>query len=289
MTTRLVRSSLPSDRRPKTSISRSFLGRIVLAASMLAAVSSSGRAAATEYEGFTEPYRHIEVTPAEPGVIAAIHVVEGESVKRGQTIAELDSRVLEATLAITKARKDVTGEVTSAKALNALRQSHLDKLLPLLARGHAQQDEVARAQADLAVAQANLRSAREQRQIEALEYERILAQLERRRMRSPFDGVVVRVYKEPAETVFGDGGPLMSLAQLNPLRIIVHAPTAAIAAIKAGDDVMVRFPDSEQSVTGRIELVSPVTDADSGTVRIKVLVENPDNQLRSGVRSLVSF
>jgi hypothetical protein len=48
--------------------------------------------------------------------------------------------------------------------------------------------------------------------------------------------------------------------------------------------VALSLPESKRRAVGQVEFVSPVTDAESGTVRVKVLLKNTDGQYRSGVR-----
>ena len=50
----------------------------------------------------------------------------------------------------------------------------------------------------------------------------------------------------------------------------------------------VLLPASGIKATGFVELIAPLTDAESGTVRIKLRVGNPDGRLRSGERCLIS-
>jgi multidrug efflux pump subunit AcrA (membrane-fusion protein) len=47
--------------------------------------------------------------------------------------------------------------------------------------------------------------------------------------------------------------------------------------------------DSSASVQGAVESVSPVTDAESGTVRVKVCFDNPKGEYRSGQRCTLRF
>ena len=60
----------------------------------ISALCLSARATATSFEGFTEPYRKIEVAAAEAGVVEKLSVREGDRVAKGQTLATLDTDVL---------------------------------------------------------------------------------------------------------------------------------------------------------------------------------------------------
>ena len=61
-------------------------------------------------------------------------------------------------------------------------------------------------------------------------------------------------------------------------------PEERTATLKVGQTMRVRFAAQSQLVDGTIEAISPVTDAESGTVRLQLLLENSDHQHRAGER-----
>ena len=67
----------------------SILFVAILGASAQAAHAQSG------VEAFTEPFHTVDLSPAEPGLLAKLLVEEGDLVKKGQPLAMLDATVLE--------------------------------------------------------------------------------------------------------------------------------------------------------------------------------------------------
>ena len=244
---------------------------------------------ASTIEGFTEPYRRIDIAPAEPGIIAAIDVREGDAVRSGQQLASLDCDVLKIALEIARTSRDALGRQRAAVAERELRRVRLAKLEELRPRGHASGEEVERARADLEVAEANVLAIEEQNRIDSLECAKTEALIERRIMRSPIDGVVTRVFRDEREFVTGNNPTVMTVVQLNPLRATFSVPTALALRLQAGQAVKLTFPDAEKSAEGKVELVSPITEAESGTVRVKVLLDNAQNQHRCGLRCLLEM
>ncbi|VAX09912.1 hypothetical protein MNBD_GAMMA26-1452 [hydrothermal vent metagenome] len=242
-----------------------------------------------EHEGFTEPFQTLQLTTVVPGQLASLDVREGDHVKIGQQLAALDTATLEATLAIAKAKKNAQGAVSSATALFKLRQIRVTKLLALQIEGHAREDEIERALADQEVAKANLVIAKEEVTVNRLEYERVKQQIELHYLRSPINGVVVELHKEVAEIVQKSEDPILTLVQLDRLRLTLHLPTPEALSLHQGDIVQPHCPELDATVEGVIELVSPLTNADSGTVRVKILLDNPNDRYRSGVRCTVLF
>lgn len=237
-----------------------------------------------QIEGFTEPYRTIDVAAAETGVITAIAVREGETVRQGQTLATLDMEVFLATLQIAKLSMEARGKLGAAQAELELRKRRFEKLQALRAEAHASEQELERAQRDLAVAQAEVEAATEELQIRKLEYERIQAQIERRTVRAPSDGVITSIYKEPGEFVAPNDPRVLTIVQLDPLLATFSVPAHRAGQLSTGKQVAVRFPESGKTVQAAVELVAPVTDAQSGTVRVKVRIDNPKGLHRSGSR-----
>ena len=72
--------------------------------------------------------------------------------------------------------------------------------------------------------------------------------------------------------------------QLNPLRAVLSITTAEAEQLKVDQNVELQFPETQRTSVGKVEHVSPVSDAESGTVRVKVLVDNALGKYRSGER-----
>jgi RND family efflux transporter MFP subunit len=244
---------------------------------------------ATEFEGFVEPWQQVDAAVPEPGVISLIAVEEGEQIEKDKLLLRLDSQVLDASLKIAQARTKFTGEKQSAQSLYQMHDHRYKKLKILKASGHARVDELAKAKAERAVAFANITIAKDNEIVNKLEVERIKAQIEQRGIRSPFDGVVTRIHKELAETVSGTQTVVMTLAQLNPLKLVIHIPTREAVKLKEDDVLQINLPEQKQRINANVDFVSPVTDADSGTVRVKLRIENKNNNLRSGIRAIVNL
>ncbi len=247
-------------------------------------------------DGFTEPYRTIEVAAAETGLISEIKVREGDTVRQGDVLATLDRDVLLALLAIADQAMQSTGNLDSALAELRLRKERLEKLEELLAKGHARQEEVTRARTDLAIAEAQVRLAREDLLIKKLDYEKIQAQFERRILRAPLDGVIPRIQKNVGDYVAPSDPYVLTLVQLDPLLVTFSLTREQAARLSVDQKVIVRSfnvstlnEELSELMEGTVEFIAPVINAESGTVRVKVYIENPDGKYQSGVRCVLEF
>lgn len=242
-----------------------------------------------DLEGFTEPIRKLEFIPPEPGIIASLLVHEGDRVKKGQLLGSLDCDIQQAALKIAKNNAAAHGRLDSAIAERDLRRWRLAKLQKLRKEGNANEEEVTRVASELSVADANVLAALEQRAADGLEADRIAATIERRMMRSPFDGVVTRIFHEEKEFVGSNNSPVLTVMQTDKLRVTFTIPTALACRLKPEQKVSLTFPTTGQRATGEIEFISPVTEAESDTVRVKVLIDNKEGKYRCGVRCAINL
>jgi len=211
---------------------------------------------ADEILGYTEPYRIITVSAAEAGVIAEMLVEEGAVVKKGQILAKLDTATLEAELDIAKAE---------AK-LQATRKQRLEELA---STSRASPEELEKVRTDLTIKEAQVR--------------KFEAMIETRLMRSAVDGVVIAIKREQSEAVSAADPHVLTVVQIDKLTANLFLPPAKALQLKTGGQAMLLIDDREK-VPATIEFISPVTDAASGTVRVKFTIANTGNVHRSGAR-----
>ncbi len=265
----------------------SWLVLIVSGIVVLGLATSWVDAGTVEVDGFTEPNRTINVAAAETGIVERIQVREGDVVHAGQPLATLDKEIHLALLAIAEKSMEARGRLDSALAELQLKQERLSKFEDLRIGGHARQEEVDRARAEVQVAEANLRSAEEDVLIRKLEYEKIKAQLDRRTIRSPIAGVVAKLHKEEGEFVAPNTPDILTLVELDPLVASFSVLSPLAQQIHAGQAIAIHFPDGGRSARGVVEFISPVTDAESGTVRVRLRIANPNGEYRSGEHCLI--
>lgn len=237
-----------------------------------------------ELEGFTEPLRTINIAAEESGIIDSVLVREGERVTTGQPLVRLNSDVHLKLLAIAEQNMNATGRLNAAQAELSLRRERFSKLESLRIEGHAREEEVRRAEGDMAVAESNVRAVQEELLTRKLEHDKLKIQYERRTIHSPFSGVVTTLHKQPGEFVAPNKPELLVLVELDFLLANFTMLTTQAQTLRVGNKLPVSFPTSSATASGIVEFIAPVTDAESGTVRVKVRIPNPDNRFRCGER-----
>ena len=119
-------------------------------------------------------------------------------------------------------------------------------------------------------------AAKESLAIKKLEFERIQLQLDRRTIRSPIGGYVVELFREEGEFVAPTSPMIVTVVQLDPLLVTFPVPASQALTLQERRPVTVQIDGHEKPTRGEIELVSPVTNAESQTVRVRVRIPNPD-------------
>jgi RND family efflux transporter MFP subunit len=257
-----------------------------LGAVLALACALAGPAGAEELECLIEPKVTVSIgTPVE-GIIDKMHVERGDVVKRGQVLLELESKVERAAVAMAKARATAEGAVARNQANLNLAERSLARNEELSERLVVSERELDEARSAKEIAQAGLREAREDRQLAELDLARSRAALELRSIRSPIDGVVMKLHFSEGE--FADSRPIMDVAQIDPLHVEVFAPVRVLGRIRTG---MTAEVVPEQPVGGSheatVSVVDPVVDAASGTFGVRLELPNPDHSLPAGLRCQV--
>lgn len=214
--------------------------------------------AAVPLEGRVLPFRQVEVSAPVSSRISDLRVQEGEAVKAGQPLAQLEGRLEELEMARAKAlleRREF--EARGAKRL------YDSKVIP---EGRALESRI-----DLELAR--------------LQYEAAAEQVRLRTILAPMDGVVVLRYREAGEAV-ANAQPLFRLMDLSRVLVQCSVDPEALAALPPGRKVRVLVPPSGESAEGEVVLVDPCADA-SGKVRVRILVPNPEGRIRAGLRAQV--
>ncbi len=258
--------------------------------SLCAALSAcllAGSVSAAEIEGFTEPFRDLDVASTDVGIVSLINVKEGDRVQKDQILGTLDQTLLNATLEIADRSRNAKGRVNSAQADIRLRTERGEKLKMLLERKHATQEEFDRSLVEKEVSEAQLLAVQEELLIRGLEYDRIKVQLEQRNVRSPIDGVVVKVHRDVGEFVSVNDPVIATVVQLDPLIAIYSVPSVLSHELKANVEVSMLVGETRLPAKGIVDYIAPVIDAQSGTILIKVRVPNSKNIYRSGEKCLL--
>ena len=235
-----------------------------------------------------EPNQVVELGTSVPGVVDRVLVERADTIVSGQPLVRLESSVEQATLRHAEERAAMDGTIKAHRAdMNLARQNlkRIEKLFERQAISSQQRDE---ALAEYEVARRNYQVAKENQQLARLEFETHQAKLERRIIRSPIDGVVIERLSVPGE--FVDERPLLTLAQLDPLRVEVLIPATLFGSIQPGmsADINPEVP-VDGDLRANVVTVDRLIDSASGTFRVSLELPNPGQRIPGGLKCGVRF
>lgn len=234
-----------------------------------------------QIDGFIEPFRSIELSSDETGSIAEMNVEEGDIVSKDDVIARLDVRVQALQLEIAAHLASTTSQLNAAKEAFNKRQTIAERLEILKSKGHASQSEVIRAEMELSIAQAKFYAAKEEQTVREIEQRRAEVQLARRTIVAPFDGVVAKVHRREGEFLSPVHPEVATIIQVDRLLATFAVPSSQLNQFSLGREFNLEL-DNGTLVTGKVYRVGVETDAQSGTVEVKLVIENSSTELRSG-------
>jgi RND family efflux transporter MFP subunit len=242
------------------------------------------------------------------GRLTTIAVDLGTHVRRGQVIAQLDKsdfalRIEQAEAALQQARArlglapgdsdarldpEQTSVVRQARAVLDEARLTRERSVKLL-----EQDLIARAQVDTAVANLQVAEGRYQDAIEEVRNRQaILAQrrseLELARQQladtalvSPIDGAVSIRHASVGEYLAA-GAPVATLVRIDPLRLRVAVPEREAAGVRQGQTVSLTVEGDQTVYRGRVVRLSPIVQEQNRTLTVEAEIPNPGGALRPG-------
>lgn len=236
-----------------------------------------------------EPQQTVKLASSALGMVAELNVDRGDMVKKGQVLGKLDDAVEQANLDLARAKAlndfDIIGHQARLKFLRE-KFGRADQLVGPKIVSRNTWDE---ALSDMQVEEQNLRLSELQHSEAQLEAKQAEALLNQRAIISPINGVVVERLLQVGE-YRNDQSPILTLAQIDPLRVEVFVPTIYYGQIALGD---VGHVQPEEPVGGThdatVTVVDKVIDAASGTFGVRLELPNPDLTLPAGLKCKIGF
>jgi len=211
---------------------------------------------ASHYEATAtlESDKQAEVLSRVSGVIKKIEAEEGDEVQEGAELLQIED-------------DEYRARVKQADAAAELQRSRFERNQKMFQGDLLSAEEFDAARTDLQAAEATLELA----QLE-LSYTRVTA---------PFHGTLVTRHVDPGQAV-NDGTLLFTIADVSRLLAKVHVPSKEFRSIAPGRRVELVLDSSSEHLRGTIDLVSPVIDASTGTIKVTVSIPSYPPGTRPG-------
>lgn len=250
---------------------------------------AASAAGGPRFDCIMDPARAVDIGSPTGGVLEAVMVDRGQTIEAGQTVARMHSEVEAATVGLLKLRAADSSTVDAQQARLTLLASRRERTEQLLARGVATRDAMEEIEAEEVTARNMLAQAETERKIAAGELVRAQAALALRTIESPLSGIVTERHLDAGEYADPES-PVVTVVQLDPLRVETFLPVALHGQVREGDVATV-YPAAplEGGYEAVVEVVDRVFDGASGTFGVRLRLDNPDQALPGGHLCSVAF
>lgn len=204
----------------------------------------------------------VVLRPEVAGRITEIAFTEGQPVKVGDKLFQIDDRV-------------VSAELKQAEANLQLARLDFERFRKLSGTGAATKQRYDQAQANLGVMEANAQLARTK-----LEYSTI---------RAPFDGVVGLRNVSVGELV-AVGQELANFVSYDPMKVDFTIPETQASQLAVGQQIEVKLEAlPNETFTGNVFALDSQLDDAGRAVALRATIPNPDGKLRPGYFARISL
>lgn len=216
------------------------------------------------------PYQKATLYAKVSGYLKTINVDIGDQVKEGQILALLEVPELQDELGNQKAKRDITK--LEYDRLNAAATHH---------PGLIAQEDIDKAKADFAMAQANFEHAQTM-----LNFATIVA---------PYDSIVTkRFVDEGALIQVGTASstqaqPIVEVAENTKLRLVFPVPEANVTSVKVGDHAQITIKSSGEKLEGVIARMADQVDFNTRTMRTEIDINNSTLKMKPGMYASVKL
>ncbi len=240
-------------------------------------------------QGISKPSLDAVMTFGRPGRVAKIVVKEGDTVKAGQLLVQLDDREERAQVAIDESKAKDTTAIKAQEAVRDQKQINYKKMLWAAERGGASPFEVDAARVDSVVEEARLAITIMTHEQDVLKYEQTRAVLEKCSLLAPFDGLVEEIFIKTGEGVDSNASTkVIRVVNIDPLWVEAWVPISLGRRVKTGQTAEILFSEDQQPTQAKVLFVGAVADAASETVMVRLTVPNPRHRL-AGEQVSVQF
>ncbi|MDX2002998.1 MAG: efflux RND transporter periplasmic adaptor subunit [Chitinophagales bacterium] len=201
-----------------------------------------------EIQGKVDAEENIAVSAKSPGVVTAIYVNEGDQVKKGQVLAQLDNQ------ATVQGLEEVKSQLAFAENIYQKQKALWDKKIG---------------------SEVQYLNAKNNRDALVKKVETLNEQVELGKIKSPINGTVDEVMVKVGQ--FANPGPqtpAFRVVNFSKLKVRAEAPESYTGKVKKGNKVVIEFPDLKKELEGKLDFVAGVINPQTRTFFVEAPLES---------------
>ena len=251
--------------------------------------------------GHLQARETVKVSSNVTGELLSLSVREGDKVKRGQLLGQIDKRLGESQVAQFRgAVASTVAQTLQFEESIAQDKRDLDRVEKMHAEGLATQSELEKARSQLRLDETRLAA---QKQIVAQnrgQLETALYNLSRATLTAPIDGTILELYHKVGERIRGSDfsdDVVLLMGGLAEMEVKVEVGEHEVVGIHEGDEATVeidaivdkQFPGHVVAVGKNAQIKNPGTDAEVTTFFVRVGLDTPPEGGLPGLSASVSI
>lgn len=222
------------------------------------------------FSGSLSPLVQSTVKSKVSGEVQKVLVREGEAIKQGQVLAQIDTSDLNARLDAQVAALEET------KARWSIADKNRESNLKLLKQNFISQNAFDTTHSTLEASSASVRSAEAQVRLARNAMQDAV-------IRAPISGILAKRMVNVGEKV-GPDSPMFTVVDLARMEIEAPAAASEIPRVKVGQICSFKVDGfGERTFEGRVERINPITEQGSRSITLYLSVANGDGMLKGGM------
>ncbi len=232
-----------------------------------------------------ETMEEVIIYPRVTGRLEKFSAREGDLVKKGLVIAELDHRDVNAQINSIKAQIAVAeARLASSRASFANAKNERDRYQKLVKEGYATSQQLESKETSYLQALADIdlqKASIQQYRAELAKHEVNLSEYF---VKSPIDGRVMDDYSHTVGEMISPSIAIAKIGVTERLKAVIKAPSGRAVRFRKGMKALVSVSSlPEGNFSGNIETISPSVDASTRTTTVEVTLVNDKDELKPGM------
>lgn len=243
-----------------------------------------------QFVGRFEAESEIELRARVSGYLSKVHFTDGKLVNKGDLLFTIEQRTFETAL------RQAQAQINVAQSTFDFAEEQLQRAEALITNGNISQSAVDERREAFLAAQGTLEQARAAEELARIE-------LEFTEIRAPISGRIDRRLVNPGNLVTADQTVLTSIVSSDPvyfyfdideryfLSYARDARTRGVALQEGGGGLEVSVKLSDDTIppqTGILDFSENRIDRETGTMRVRAVLQNPDDILTPGLFGTVN-